>query len=36
VVTPPCGLAGESPAGAVAALRGCREAARILRDMMGE
>jgi methionine synthase II (cobalamin-independent) len=36
VVTPPCGLAGESPAGAAAALRGRREVARILRDMMGE
>jgi methionine synthase II (cobalamin-independent) len=34
VMTPPCGLAGASPDGAVAALRGCREAARILGDMM--
>ena len=36
VVTPPCGLAGESPAGAVAQLRGRREAARILGEMMEE
>lgn len=36
VVTSPCGLAGESPAGAAAALRGCREAARILGEMMEE
>jgi methionine synthase II (cobalamin-independent) len=36
VMTPPCGLAGSSPDEAVAALRGCREAARILGDMMEE
>jgi methionine synthase II (cobalamin-independent) len=34
VMTPPCGLVGVSPDEAVAALRGCREAARILGDMM--
>jgi methionine synthase II (cobalamin-independent) len=34
VMTPPCGLTGRSPDKAVAALRGCREAARILGDMM--
>jgi methionine synthase II (cobalamin-independent) len=34
VMTPPCGLTGRSPDEAVAALRGCREAARILGDMM--
>lgn len=31
-VTPTCGLAGTSPAGAVAAYASCRAAARILRD----
>jgi methionine synthase II (cobalamin-independent) len=36
VMTPPCGLVGRSPDEAVAALRGCREAARILGDMMEE
>jgi len=32
VVTPTCGLAGASPAGAVAAYAACRAAVRILRD----
>jgi hypothetical protein len=36
VVTPVCGLAGASPAQAREALRWCREAARILPEMMGE
>jgi Cobalamin-independent synthase, Catalytic domain len=36
VVTPACGLAGASPAQAREALRWCREAARILQEMMGE
>jgi methionine synthase II (cobalamin-independent) len=36
VVTPACGLAGASPAGARDALRRCREAARILPEMMAE
>jgi methionine synthase II (cobalamin-independent) len=36
VVTPACGLAGASPAQAREALRWCREAARILPEMMGE
>jgi methionine synthase II (cobalamin-independent) len=36
VVTPACGLAGASPAQAREALRWVREAARILREMMGE
>lgn len=35
VVTPACGLAGASPAGARDVLRRCREAARILPEMMG-
>ncbi len=34
VITPACGLAGESPAGARAALAGCREAARILPELI--
>jgi hypothetical protein len=36
VVTPGCGLARESPAGAREALRRCREAARILPELMGD
>lgn len=36
VVTPACGLAAASPAQAKEALRWCREAARILPEMMGE
>jgi methionine synthase II (cobalamin-independent) len=36
VMTPPCGLVGRSPDEAVEQLRGCREAARILGDMMEE
>jgi len=36
VVTPACGLAGASPEQARQALRWCREAARILPEMMGE
>jgi methionine synthase II (cobalamin-independent) len=36
VVTPACGLAGASPSQAREALRWCREAARILPEMMGE
>ncbi len=36
VITPACGLAGASPAQAREALRWCREAARILPEMMGE
>jgi len=36
VVTPACGLAGASPAQAKGALRWCREAGRILPEMMGE
>jgi methionine synthase II (cobalamin-independent) len=36
VVTPACGLASASPAQAREALRWCREAARILPEMMGE
>jgi methionine synthase II (cobalamin-independent) len=36
VVTPACGLAGASPAEARDALRRCREAARILPEMMAE
>jgi hypothetical protein len=36
VVTPACGLAAASPAQAREALRLCREAARILPEMMGE
>ena len=36
VVTPACGLAAASPAQARAALRWCREAGRILPEMMGE
>ena len=36
VVTPACGLAGASPSQARETLRLCREAARILPEMMGE
>jgi methionine synthase II (cobalamin-independent) len=36
VVTPACGLAGVSPAAATAALRHCREAARIAAEMIEE
>jgi methionine synthase II (cobalamin-independent) len=36
VITPACGLAAASPAQAREALRWCREAARILPEMMGE
>ncbi len=36
VITPACGLADESPAGARAALAGCREAARILPELIEE
>ena len=36
VVTPACGLAGASPAQSRETLRFCREAARILPEMMGE
>ena len=36
VITPACGLAGESPAGARAALASCREAARILPELIEE
>ncbi len=36
VITPACGLAGESPAGARAALARCREAARILPELIEE
>jgi methionine synthase II (cobalamin-independent) len=36
VITPPCGLAGESPAGAAGELRRCRDAARVLGEMMEE
>jgi hypothetical protein len=36
VVAPACGLAGASPAEARDALRRCREAARILPEMMAE
>jgi methionine synthase II (cobalamin-independent) len=36
VITPVCGLAAASPAQAQEALRWCREAARILPEMMGE
>jgi methionine synthase II (cobalamin-independent) len=36
VVTPACGLAGASPARAREVLGACRDAARILADMMGE
>jgi hypothetical protein len=36
VMTPPCGLAGESPAGASGVLRGCRDAARILGEIVEE
>ena len=35
-ITPACGLADESPAGARAALAGCREAARILPELIEE
>jgi methionine synthase II (cobalamin-independent) len=36
VITPACGLAGSSPEQARTALRRCREAARVLPEMMGE
>jgi hypothetical protein len=36
VLTPACGLAGASPAGARAALAGCREAARMLPELIEE
>jgi methionine synthase II (cobalamin-independent) len=36
VITPACGLAGESPAGARDALARCREAARILPELIEE
>ncbi len=36
VITPACGLAGLSPAGARAALSGCREAARIAPELIEE
>lgn len=36
VITPACGLAGASPAGARDALRRCHQAARILPEMMAE
>jgi methionine synthase II (cobalamin-independent) len=36
VITPACGLAAESPAGARAALARCREAARILPELIEE
>jgi methionine synthase II (cobalamin-independent) len=36
VITPACGLAGASPAQAAGALRRCREAARILPELMAE
>jgi len=36
VVTPACGLADASPSQAQETLRLCREAARILPEMMGE
>ncbi len=36
VITPACGLAAESPAGARAALASCREAARILPELIEE
>jgi hypothetical protein len=36
VITPACGLAGASPAQAREAMRWCREAGRILPEMMGE
>ena len=36
VITPACGLAGESPAGARAALARCREAARIMPELIEE
>jgi hypothetical protein len=36
VLTPACGLAGASPAGARAALAGCREAARLLPELIEE
>jgi methionine synthase II (cobalamin-independent) len=36
VITPACGLAGASPAGARAALAGCREAAAILPELIEE
>jgi methionine synthase II (cobalamin-independent) len=36
VITPACGLAGLSPARAAGALRWCREAARILPELMAE
>jgi hypothetical protein len=36
VITPSCGLAGASPAGARAALARCREAARIMPELIAE
>jgi Cobalamin-independent synthase, Catalytic domain len=36
VLTPACGLAGASPAGARATLAGCREAARLLPELIEE
>jgi hypothetical protein len=36
VITPACGLAGVSPAAATAALRHCREAARVAAEMAEE
>jgi methionine synthase II (cobalamin-independent) len=36
VITPACGLAGISPAAATAALRHCREAARVAAEMTEE
>lgn len=36
VITPACGLAGASPAGARETLRRCQETARILPEMMGD
>jgi methionine synthase II (cobalamin-independent) len=36
VITPACGLAGASPAGARATLKRAREAARILPELMEE
>lgn len=36
VITPPCGLAGAAPEDARAALARCREAARILPEMIEE
>jgi hypothetical protein len=36
VITPSCGLAGASPAGARAALARCREAAMIMPELIEE